>query len=99
VRPYAAVRAEIFIPSGVVKRQTGDADWMLFETTVKDRISDFSLGVVGPSYKTEGKWTADVNEGWGDFRNLGTFNTSDEAVTALLSAADKVPASHRQPWE
>jgi hypothetical protein len=99
VRPYKAVREQIVVPPDVVKRPTGDADWMLFESDVKDRISDFSLGVVGPSYKTKGKWTADVNVGWGDFLNLGTFDTSNDAVIALLMESEDVPVSHRRPME
>jgi hypothetical protein len=96
-RLYPVKRRSIWAPPGVKLDAIADADWALYEPEVKDRVTEWSLGIVGPSFNKPGKWFGHVNEGYGSFRDLGDFKTSDDAVAAVLKAADKVPVSERRP--
>jgi hypothetical protein len=95
-RPYPVKRKSIWAPPGVALEAISDADWALFEPEVRDRVTEWSLGTVGPSFKTPGKWYADVNLGYGEFKMLGEFKSSDDAVNAVLKAAAKVPVEERR---
>jgi hypothetical protein len=96
-RLYPVKRRSIWAPPGVKLQAIADADWALYEPEVKDRVTEWSLGIVGPSFDKPGKWFGHVNEGYGTFRVLGDFKTSDEAVAAVLKAAEKVPVEERRP--